>query len=107
MNRIKMLFRYGVTIVKMTALMTALSASAAVRSYSDEEMAEFLDQFPMFNECTVGDREKALSFYREVEGVQALLGEASQAIEVVDTEQAQEKVTEAAKMLLQQMVEED
>lgn len=101
-----MLFRYASTIGKMAALMTAISASAAVRSYSDEEMAQFLDKFPQLNECTVSEREKALSFYHEIEEVQALLGEASQAVEVVNTVQAQEKVTEAAKML-QQMAEED
>ena len=106
MNKFKIFFRYTVTLGKMAALMTAVSAAAAVESYSEEKMAQFLEKFPQLNECSAEQREEALSFYLEAEKVKALLAEASQAIEASNEEQACEKVAEATAKL-QQMAEEE
>lgn len=100
MNKVKAFFYL------LTGSMAVFTTAAATEivSYSQEEMAQFLEKFPELNECTVGQQEEALAFYKKTEAVQKILAEASQAIETSNGEGVQEKISEAAD-ILQQMAE--
>jgi len=102
MNRITLFLptlAIAAIITAASASPTPFAADAATQAEHHAEMEQFLQKFPQFTDCTIEQREQALSFYKQAEAVQSLIAEASQALTDSDQEQAQQKAAEASEIL--------